>query len=157
MTDEERQLISIFLQLSRDRISEGNGHEALSAVINAIRVSTGADEAGLMRILDEARIRASMEQRRTLHEQAYQCCVDLVNQDTLLAEMGDENILVDAFQDGSSVICQKCKGLVPVDRAEQHSKYWCETLNDMEMDDVQDCYVNDVTGASISSVCSGKC
>lgn len=137
MTEEEKQLISLFLQLSRDRISEGNGHEALSAVINAIRISTGADEASLMRILDAARDRAMAEQRHQMQQAAYQCCVDLVNQDTLLSEMGDENILVDAFQDGSSVICQRCKALVPVDRAEQHSKYWCDALdNDMDLEDV---------------------
>ncbi len=48
--------------------------------------------------------------------------------DSLLVETGDEDILIDAFQDGSSVICQRCHGLISVERAEAHATRWCPAL-----------------------------
>ena len=123
---EEEQVISQLLQISREKIAQGKGQDALSAVLNAIMVNSG--EESVMRILDEAHRRAKKEKEQELRHAAHQTCVDLVNQDTLLSEMGDEDILIDAFQDGSSVICQRCHGLVAVERAEAHSKYWCSAI-----------------------------
>lgn len=128
MDKVEEKAVAQLLQYSRDKIAEGNGQDALSAVIKAIMATSG--EESVMKILDAANKKAKKEKEKEIKAAMHRCCEDLVNQDTLLSEMGDEDILIDAFQDGSSVICQRCNGLVALDRAEAHSMYWCDALED---------------------------
>ena len=45
---------------------------------------------------------------------------------TILSERGEQDILKDAFEDGSSVVCTKCGALIPRLRCDEHSKYWCD-------------------------------
>ena len=66
---------------------------------------------------------------------AKQLCSQLQKQDSLLSERGEEDILVDAFKDGSSVICQKCQALVPVLRIDAHRTYWCSEAGDIDQSD----------------------
>jgi len=127
-------VIQRLLELSRSQISAGNGQQALEAVIRAIVANSG--EESVMIILGEANNRAKREKEKEIRETIARCCEQLVEGDSLLCDMGDEDILLDAFQDGSSVICQKCQGLISVDRAEAHAKRWCPALtNSMEEGD----------------------
>jgi len=62
-------------------------------------------------------------------------------QNAVIAEDSDEdrpsdsellvhkNILVAAYEDGSSFLCDMCNGLVKKDRAEAHLTMWCPALN----------------------------
>lgn len=125
-TDTKEISVAHLLQTSRDNISQGNMQGALSAVIRAIVATSG--EASVLKVLDAANAKAKSEKEREIRNAMRKCCEDLINQDTLLSEMGDEEILIDAFQDGSSVVCQRCGGLVAVERAEAHSLYWCDAL-----------------------------
>lgn len=135
--DDPSAVIQRLLELSRSQISAGNGQHALEAVIRAIVANSG--EESVMRVLDAANNRAKIEKEREIRESIAKCCEQLVESDSLLCEMGDEEILLDAFQDGSSVICQNCQGLISVDRAESHSKRWCPALtNSIEEDDDED-------------------
>ncbi len=128
MGDVEENTVIHLLQTSRDSIAQGNIQDALSAVIKAIVATSG--EASVLKVLDAASAKVKKEKEREMRSAMRKCCEDLINQDTLLSEMGDEEILIDAFQDGSSVVCQRCGGLVSVERAESHSLYWCEALED---------------------------
>jgi hypothetical protein len=134
---DQSAIIQRLLELSRSQISAGNGQQALEAVIRSIVANSG--EESVMRILSAANNRAKLEKEREIRETVARCCEQLVESDSLLCEMGQEDILLDAFQDGSSVICQKCQGLISVDRAEAHAKRWCPALtNTIEEDDDED-------------------
>jgi hypothetical protein len=130
---EEQTSIQELLSLSRQQIAEGRGKEALENVIRAIIANSG--EASVIRILDAANEQAKREKEREIREMIRRCCDDLRNGDSLLCETGDEDILIDAFQDGSSVICQRCQGLISVERAEAHSKRWCPALENTTVGD----------------------
>lgn len=135
-TETDRDAIDQLLQLSRLHIAEGNSKEALESVIRAIIANTG--EASVLRILDEANRRAKIEKEREIRAVIVQCCRELREQASLLSETGDEHILIDAFQDGSSVLCQRCRGLISVDRAEAHARLWCPALGEADLDDDDD-------------------
>ena len=117
--------------------------KALAALIQAIALTRG--EEGVMQVLQEAKARADQENERksmvqTLKE-AREISRRLINEETILSERGEQLILKDAFEDGSSVVCSKCGSLVPRIRAENHSLYWCEfSSNEMneEGDDYDD-------------------
>lgn len=93
-----------------------------------------------MDCLDQAKKQAerdstmsAAEMRRTL-ERITAALVSDPN--TLLYEQGCEDILADAFKDGSSVVCTACDALVPRDRFEQHRVYWCEKADNAEVEDL---------------------
>lgn len=44
---------------------------------------------------------------------------------SILAETGREQVVLDAFSDGSSFVCLKCGGLVSNHRKEEHFAFWC--------------------------------
>ncbi|KAF5808976.1 hypothetical protein HanXRQr2_Chr04g0151651 [Helianthus annuus] len=46
---------------------------------------------------------------------------------SILAETGRKQVVLDAFSDGSSFICQQCGGLVSNDRKDEHYAFWCGT------------------------------
>ncbi|CAI0465053.1 unnamed protein product [Linum tenue] len=48
-----------------------------------------------------------------------------VHENSILAETGRNQIVLDAFADGSSFICLQCGGLVSVNRRDEHLTYWC--------------------------------
>ena len=56
----------------------------------------------------------------------------LLAQETILSEMGDEDLLRQAFEDGSSVVCRKCQALVSTARWEAHRDFWCSSLSDQD-------------------------
>lgn len=47
------------------------------------------------------------------------------HRDSILAETGRVQIMLDAFADGSSFICLQCGGLVSIHRKDEHDTYWC--------------------------------
>jgi hypothetical protein len=105
---------------------------------HAIRLTSG--EASILGILDEAKRRVDEEYARRSHKadvrSARDALSDLLEKasDSIVGERGDEDILHDAFVDGSSVICSKCGALIKRDRSEAHSKKWCPALPKSERD-----------------------
>lgn len=126
--DGRNDIVANLIALSRESIAEGDGHNALALVLDAIRMTQG--EGAIMSLLDQAKRKADedIERQRTITEtrNALQICNSLSEAETILAERGDEDILVDAFKDGSSVVCQRCNSLIPKARTEQHRLYWCQ-------------------------------
>jgi hypothetical protein len=102
--------------------------EALAALVQAITLTRG--EEGIMQVLEEAKAKADREHERRAMVDALAVAREisrrLVREETILSERGEQTILKDAFEDGSSVVCSKCGSLVPATRAENHSLYWCE-------------------------------
>ncbi|OMP03898.1 hypothetical protein COLO4_10129 [Corchorus olitorius] len=50
------------------------------------------------------------------------------HENSILAESGRMQIVLDAFSDGSSFICLQCGGLVSVHRRDEHYAYWCGNM-----------------------------
>ncbi|CAN0922409.1 hypothetical protein LINGRAHAP2_LOCUS33044 [Linum grandiflorum] len=48
-----------------------------------------------------------------------------IHEHSILAETGRNQLVLDAFADGSSFICLQCGGLVSVNRRDEHFNYWC--------------------------------
>ena len=51
-----------------------------------------------------------------------------VHVNSILAETGRTQIVLDAFSDGSSFICLQCGGLVSNHRKDEHYTHWCGKL-----------------------------
>lgn len=135
------RVVGMLLDHTRSKISEGSKDDALAALLHAIRISSGEDS--IIRILDQAK--RKVDEDYTLRDQsiavtkATNAIRMMLEQDSFLSERGQEDILRDAFEDGSSIICQKCGGLVSQSRWEAHSKSWCPSLGgDITMDSDDD-------------------
>ena len=93
-----------------------------------------------MQVLDEAKVNANMNLPNYVPEVnnsyviAKRASENLVKQSSLLAEIGDgsELILKDAFEDGSSLICTRCSGLVARERWTVHCTFWCPAIESTE-------------------------
>lgn len=135
--DDVRQAVEMLLNMSRKEIRHGHMTEALAAVLHAIRLTRGED--AITDVLDQAMLRSQREHQpsRMMDELAAARAMSrkLVTQETILLERGEETILKDAFEDGSSVVCCKCGALVPRLRADAHTLYWC----DMAAEPLSDC------------------
>lgn len=151
LTAEAGGLVASLLQASRDNISAGEPSKALEHVIQAIRLTHG--EEAILKLIDAAKAaaRRDMDQKiaaqteEELVRQAMEASQRLTEQPSLLADIGDgsEVILQQAFEDGSSVICAQCGGLVPRLRWETHRDTWCPHAasnrdGDLEGDDEND-------------------
>ncbi|KAJ1425267.1 hypothetical protein B484DRAFT_451165 [Ochromonadaceae sp. CCMP2298] len=129
--DELSKAVEKLLTLSRDEIAGENPQQALAAVLHAVRLTQGED--AIIQVLNQAKSRAEaaidqqVQQERL--DEAYKISTLLLQQDTILSESGDQCILRDAFEDGSSVLCTNCGGLVARVRWESHSQLWCPALD----------------------------
>ena len=56
----------------------------------------------------------------------------MLEKDSILKDEGDEEILRQAMENGSSVVCCKCGALVAKDRWLPHRDKWCPMLTDDE-------------------------
>jgi hypothetical protein len=127
--DDLCKAVEMLLSLSRDQISDGKPMEALSSVVHAIVLTQG--EGALVEVLEAAKRRADRDHDimsiQSALEEAHEMSRRLVADDTtILSERGEQSILKEAFEDGSSVVCTKCGSLIPRSRSEEHCKYWCE-------------------------------
>ncbi len=141
-TAAERSYVDQLLQQCRSQIGSGLGMDALASVLSAIRISKGED--AIMGILGNAKRTYEFERQSSTAslDLASILCEQLLQQDTILSEQGMEDILVDAFQDGSSVVCQRCNGLVPRVRMKEHSAHWCSAIAHEDNDDDEEEYLS---------------
>ncbi|KAF9619246.1 hypothetical protein IFM89_005800 [Coptis chinensis] len=139
------------LTLARQLINQGNASLALQAVVMAVK-SDGGDEA-VFQTLHRAResYRNRLQANAAAEELASlfaECAIaevqPLVSESlpfdtggssmamtpdthgsSILAKSGRQQIMLDAFSDGSSFICLQCGGLVSNHRKDEHLTYWC--------------------------------
>jgi hypothetical protein len=92
-------------------------------------------------VLDHAKEQADARYDAEVQKQtdvARSMVQSLLQQDTLLQEVGDEDLLRQAFEDGSSVICRRCQALVNGARWEQHRDVWCSAIEETDNDSGSD-------------------
>ena len=135
--DSIEKVVGMLLDHTRSKISEGSKEDALAALLHAIRISSGEDS--IIRILDQAKKRVDDDYALRGHSSAVTNAANairrILEQDSFLSERGEEDILRDAFEDGSSIICQQCGGLVSQARWEAHRNSWCPSLEgNMDID-----------------------
>ncbi|KAL9663448.1 hypothetical protein QQ045_018834 [Rhodiola kirilowii] len=137
--------VADLLTMARNLIREGKPSQALQAVLLAMKTK-GGDQA-----MHQSLQRARELYRQRLHETTQvdqlaslfaECAIaeadpspspsssnDICplnkNGAAILAETGRDQIVLDAFADGSSFICLQCGGLVSVHRKDEHYAYWC--------------------------------
>uniref|UniRef100_A0A7S4IP62 C2HC zinc finger plants domain-containing protein n=1 Tax=Odontella aurita TaxID=265563 RepID=A0A7S4IP62_9STRA len=122
--------IATLIEYARSN-SETNPTNALTALLEATAMNSGRESANL--VMDRLRselgdvVADHIQDVQGRREQAVQATRDLVEDDsTVLAEGGRQDILRQAMEDGSSVLCTRCKGLIPAARWQQHQRFWCE-------------------------------
>ena len=120
---------------SRSSIADGEKNDALASLLHAIRLTSG--EASILGILNEAKKRVDEAHAQRSNNSdliaARQALQSLLDTESILGDRDD--ILHDAFSDGSSVICRKCGALVARVRTDAHSKRWCPALPPGQADD----------------------
>ncbi|MQM22577.1 hypothetical protein Taro_055631 [Colocasia esculenta] len=137
------------LALARQLVQEGKPSLALQAVVTAVKTE-GGDNA-VLQALHRARelYRNKLQANTTADELATlfaKCAIaeaqpsgantlafDMggatmipnIDETSILAESGRNQIVLDAFLDGSSFVCLQCGGLVSNLRKDEHLAYWC--------------------------------
>ncbi|PON65032.1 hypothetical protein PanWU01x14_119490 [Parasponia andersonii] len=137
------------LTLARQLINQGKPSQALQAVVMAMR--TGGGDEAVFRSLHRARelYRSRLQENVAADQLASlfaECAIaeaqplksELLSNNvgdswvvpdahgnSILAETGRMQIVLDAFSDGSSFICLQCGGLVSNHRRDEHYAYWC--------------------------------
>ncbi|EEF52363.1 uncharacterized protein LOC8288571 [Ricinus communis] len=137
------------LALARQLINQGKPTQALQAVVMAMRTK-GGDEAVFQSLHRARELYRNRVQENTAVDQLAslfaECAIveaqpsksepsahnvggPSVTPDahgnSILAETGRMQIVLDAFSDGSSFICLQCGGLVSNHRRDEHYAYWC--------------------------------
>ena len=124
------------LDETRNCINAGERDRALSHLLSAIAITRGPEN--VLSVLDKAKEREERisslqrEHDRLVLAEAARTSQELCENSSILKENGIEEILRDAFEDGSSVVCTRCDALVKASRWEAHFNLWCPVLNDDE-------------------------
>lgn len=140
MEVENEEAVKMLLKIAREEIGSGTEDptQALSALLHAIRLTQG--EEAITTVLDNAKKQAEKENPDLSDEDMMKAAQRMThalitNTSTLLYEQGNETILKDAFEDGSSVVCSSCEALVPRSRFRQHQAFWCEVTAGKDSDE----------------------
>ena len=99
--------------------------ESLGLLVSAIRLRDGDQAAS--DFLKHGR--ALYQQEGTDRERARVLEFLLSDESSLLSLHGRQEILSDAFSDGSSVFCRQCGGLIARTRWKDHRDQWCPALD----------------------------
>ncbi|KAF9668534.1 hypothetical protein SADUNF_Sadunf14G0013500 [Salix dunnii] len=152
--DDNNNNVRELLTLARQLTNQGKPSQALQAVVMAMRTK-GGDQA-VFQSLNRARELYSkrLQENTAVNQlaslfaecaiaeaqplQAEQTPLNVgalspsvesdVHVNSILAETGRTQIVLDAFSDGSSFICLQCGGLVSNHRKDEHYAHWCGKL-----------------------------
>eukprot|EP01124_Arcella_intermedia_P027597 TRINITY_DN543_c0_g1_i6.p1 TRINITY_DN543_c0_g1~~TRINITY_DN543_c0_g1_i6.p1 ORF type:complete len:159 (-),score=29.40 TRINITY_DN543_c0_g1_i6:51-527(-) len=119
---------------ARRLISQGKPSEALGKILDVVRSTQG--EAGVWRVLEEAKksLSSKTEENTTMDMEDHAPPPPEPSQPELehiafLSAQGKDQIMRDAYMDGSSSICPLCRGLISKKRLESHLANWCPAKN----------------------------
>ncbi|XP_022982291.1 uncharacterized protein LOC111481167 [Cucurbita maxima] len=145
--DSVRELLT----LARQFINQRKPSQALQAVVMAMRTQGGdaavfqslhrAGELYRTRLRETADVdqlasifaECAIAEAQPLNPEPGECnmssssVVD-AHGNSILAETGRMQVVMDAFSDGSSFICLQCGGLVSNHRKDEHYAYWCAQI-----------------------------
>jgi hypothetical protein len=133
--------MEVIVKSAKQLIKQGKTNEAFAVLLHAIKLSRGED--AILEVLDSAKQRhevdmLSSELDRAQMDEVYEVMNELTERDTLLKEQGNEGILTEAFEDGSSIVCKNCGGLIAKKRWSDHVMYWCSSSDLVDSDDDED-------------------
>ena len=131
--------ITQLLQYARAHY-DTNPTDALLALLQALQLNSGPESAerAMERIRQElgSDICHHVQDRQGRLDRAVRMVQQLVSDEsTVLFAQGNQHLLQQAMEDGSSVVCSKCGGMVPAARWQQHAAYWCQAVEDEEHKD----------------------
>ena len=110
----------------------------------AAKISSNGNEQAMTKMMDNAKNQAEsdrvmqMERGATTHEEAAKLAAakivrdDMLERESILKDEGDEQILKEAMENGSSVVCARCGELIAFTRWEAHHEKWCPMLPENE-------------------------
>ena len=126
------------LDKTRNYINAGERDQALAHLLSAIAITKGPEN--VLSTLDAAKTREAQreaqlkslqkEHDRLVLAEATRASHTLCQSSSILKDHGVEEILRDAFEDGSSVVCATCHALVKVSRWDAHCNHWCPALHE---------------------------
>ncbi|KAE8649867.1 hypothetical protein Csa_012402 [Cucumis sativus] len=119
ITAGERDSVRHLLTLARQFINQRKPSQALQAVVMAMRTQECA--------IAEAQQPLNPEPTESNNNMSSSSVVD-GHANSILAETGRMQVVMDAFSDGSSFICLQCGGLVSNHRKDEHYAYWCAQI-----------------------------
>jgi hypothetical protein len=133
----QEQSAEPLLDQAREKIARGDHLKALEDLVQAIRVTQG--EAAILGALDEAKVLAAEARQAGSQRSAEMTTTqlkDLLTGDgSVLQESGQEGLIRESMEYGSSVICRRCHAVVAEHRKEAHSTMWCPALDGPDADD----------------------
>ena len=134
--------IEELLNKTRNCINAGERDHALAHLLSAIAITRGPEN--VLSTLDAAKLREEQreaqlrclkkEHDRLVLAEATNASDALCQTSSILKDHGVEEILRDAFEDGSSVVCTRCSALVKASRWEAHYNHWCPILGEENED-----------------------
>ncbi|CAN1274170.1 hypothetical protein LINPERPRIM_LOCUS15297 [Linum perenne] len=104
-------------------------HQSLSLLLYRMRLQESNSIDHLATLFAECAIAGTESSKPEVHQPPSQFTASgvtpNVHEHSILAETGRNQLVLDAFADGSSFICLQCGGLVSVNRRDEHFAYWC--------------------------------
>ena len=133
--------VELLIQMTKNKISEGNTFEAFNTILHAIRLTSG--EESIISILEAAKQKIDMSEQKSIvdpqkemFDEAIRKSESLMKDDSILKEQGNELYLRRIFEEGEGVLCKYCNALIPIERMEAHGSRWCPALdNDDDSDE----------------------
>ncbi|KAL0366218.1 UNVERIFIED_CONTAM: hypothetical protein Sradi_3511900 [Sesamum radiatum] len=128
-----RALQAVVFALIENRL---NATAVKMLVVMAMKIQGGDEAQALGGVVTETRfklvLRLMSRRRCLLSVQLMRPCIFFnmvtlcdAQTNSILAETGRKQIMLDAFSDESSFICLQCGGLVSNHRKEEHCAFWC--------------------------------
>ena len=134
------QQISSLIDYARHNYHE-NPTESLAALMQALTLNSGKASAqhAMERLRHELgdEIADHIGNRHLRMERAIELVQELIQDETtILYQNGQQDLLRQTMEDGSSVVCTRCSAVVASNRWQQHQNYWCDAIeSDEEMKD----------------------
>ncbi|GMH94584.1 hypothetical protein TrST_g12634 [Triparma strigata] len=98
---------------------------ALSSLLTQVNLSHGPSGVNYILSHLSSHLNSTPQSSLTL---AYSILDDVLSTPSLLKDRGNERIIKDAFVDGSTLYCKKCKGMIKKERWTAHVEYWCQPV-----------------------------
>jgi hypothetical protein len=154
---DENAIVAALIAEARRKVEGGNATDALKAVLMAVARKRGGETA--LSMLDDAKAAAdaavsssSSSARSPAHLVADDIAAEMASMNvtdddvggggsaephrSILDAGGRNDIIVDAYNDGSSSLCPHCNGLYKRTRLRKHIDAWCPALVYDDDDDV---------------------
>jgi len=113
---------------------EENPTEALGALMEAMKLNSGQEAVN--RAMDVLKhelgdeIVHHVSSRHLRMQRAVKLVEELMaDESTILFQRGKQDLLRQAMQDGSSVVCSRCHDIISANRWQQHQQYWCSGID----------------------------